>query len=248
MTLLRDDSESLENIRPKLEIVLRACFDGLTTTGVGFWSNDNLLRYVITRRVNIMLECFDSIRDDIEARRWSPIPRIARSMFEDLTTFEYCVEDCPNTLARWVKDGLADHKKFLDDYLRYDAETDPHRVYREPRERQEKAKIEKLLVDAPESTTRALPCFKERRNKVWGDRPAAKRIYRLSYQYPSGWVHSTAQGAPDLGVMSETVHFSLWLIVNRAMQICVDKKLVGWEDRNRAKGIVEVCEQRARLK
>ena len=45
--------------------------------------------------------------------------------------------------------------------------------------------------------------------------------------------------------MTETVRFSLWLIINRAMRICVDKKLVGWEDRNRAKGIIEVCEQRA---
>ena len=193
MSLLRDDSESLENIRAKLLIVLRACIDGLTTTGVGFWSHENLLRYVIAGRVEIILECFDSVRDDNEAGRRSPIPRIARSMFEDLTTFEYCVEDCPDTLARWVKDGLADHKKFLDGYLRYDAEIDPHRVNKEPRARQEKAKIEKLLADAPESTTRALPCFKERRKKVWADNPEAKRIYRLSYQYPSGWVHSTAQ-------------------------------------------------------
>ena len=194
MTLLRDDSESLENIRPKLLIVLRACIDGLTTTGVGFWNHENLLR-VIAGRVQIIMSG-TTLRQNVGRRSRGSRGRCSRT---------YCVEDCPDTLARWVKDGLADHKKFLDGYLRYDAEIDPHRVNKEPRARQEKAKIEKLLADAPESTTRALPCFKERRKKVWADNPEAKRVYRLSYHR----CFMRIPPLPDVGVITETVRFRL---------------------------------------
>ncbi len=243
--LLKEDSENLQDIRARLKMVIHACVHDLVTEGSGFWDHKNLLRYAISYSVDTTLQCFDSVRDDIDAERSVPVAIVARSMFEHLVTFEYCVMDCPDALVLWVKELLKNHINFLSDYLRHDAEIDPWRVNREPRAKQEKTRTERLLARAPENVSGALPNLKEMRKVVFGANPDKERIYRLSYRYPSGWVHSKTLGIPEVGVLAETARFSMWLIINRAMRICVDNDLVGWEDRNRAQGIINVCEQHA---
>lgn len=243
--LLRSDSESLQDILPRLKIVLQACENDLATEGSDFWDHKNLLRYIILDSLNTVLQCFDSVHGDVVAGRSVPAAINARSMFEHLVTFEYCVMDCPDALALWVKKGLTNRIKSLTLYLRFDAEIDPWRVKGEPKAQQEQTRCKSLLACTPGNVTGDLPCFPKMRRVVFAANPEAKRIYRLSYQYLSGWVHPSPQGTPDVGVLAETARFSLWLIINRAMRICADEHLVGWEDRNHAQGIIMVCERHA---
>ena len=238
--ILAADSILLDRIRPNLSSVLDECCSS-RKMDKDFWATDNLLRCVVPYHARCIVANFDSVYEDVKAGRSSTFPIIERAMFEQMLTFEYCVEDCPDALGRWVAQSLKDHLKMLGNMLAYDAEVITDSIWLDQPMKQRRREIESLIARAPDNVTGALPALNTMREKVLENHPEKKRLWRLSYMNPSSYVHSAALHF-TLPIGTDTAGFTLWLLINRAMRICRDRKLVAWENRERAQNIIEVCE------
>ena len=243
--ILAPDSTTLEHIRPDLLSVLADCrSSGKWNEDVwtrDCWTTEHLLRLVVPLHVGSIVAHFETVYEAVKAGRSTTYPIIERAMFEDMVRFEYCVEDCPDALGRWVRQTLKQELKQLRETLAYDTEVVPDSIWWTRYAKERERKIRQQIGRAPENVTGALPKFEKMREKVFENHPDKQRIYRLSYEIPSGYVHSSALHLTrPIGV--GTAPFALWTLINRAMRICRDRKLVAWEKRKIAQNIVKVCE------
>lgn len=243
--ILAPDSTTLKHIRPDLSSVLAECHrSGKWNEDVwtkDCWTTEHLLRLVVPLHASGIVADFETVYEAVKAGRSPTYPKIERAMFEDMVRFEYCVEDCPDALARWVRQSLKKEVMQLRETLAHDTDVVPDSIWWTRGAKDRERRIKQLIDRAPENATGALPDFATMRNKVFENHPDKQRIYRLSYKIPSWYVHASALHLTrPIGV--GTAPFALWTLINRAMRICRDRKLVAWEKRRIAQNIIEVCE------
>ena len=199
------------------------------------------MRLVVPLHAAGIVADFETVYEAVKAGRSTTYPKIERAMFQDMVTFEYCVEDCPDALGQWVRQSLDEEVRQLSQTLAYDTEVVPGSIWWTQRAKERERKIRQQIGRAPENVTGALPKFEKMRKKVFENHPDKDRLYRMSFQIPSLYVHPSALHLTrPIGV--GTAPFALWTLINRAMRICRDRKLVAWEKRKIAQNIIEVCE------
>ena len=199
------------------------------------------MRRVVPLHARSIVDDFETVYETVKAGRSTTYPKIERAMFEGMVTFEYCVEDCPDALGRWVRQSLKEELIQLRETLAHDTDVSPDSIWWTQHAKDREVRIRQLIERAPESATARLTPFSEMRDKVFKNHPDKQRMYRLSYKNPSGYIHASALHLTQpIGV--GTAPFALWTLIDRAMRICRDRKLVAWEKRKIAQNIIEVCE------